>query len=302
MVKLPVAILGSGNIGSDLMYKVRRSALLELRLLAGIDPASEGLARARELGYQTCLDGIEGILRNREIKLVFDATSARSHLAHAPRLQAANMFAVDLTPAAVGPGVIPVVNLDKFLTADSAPPNVNLISCGAQASVPIVAAISRVVPVQYAETVSTISSRSAGPGTRQNIDEFTRTTARSVRELGGAREAKSIIVINPADPPIIMRNTIYAVPELPAGENDERKVRDAVLAMAEKLRAYVPGFKVTVEPFLDGDHFTVCNEVTGAGDYLPPYSGNLDIITAAAIKVAEHYAQTGTARRKAANV
>jgi len=299
MVKLPVAILGSGNIGTDLMYKVRRSALLELQMVAGIDPASEGLARARELGYQTCTDGIEGILHSSNVQLVFDATSARSHVAHAPRLKAANMFAVDLTPAAVGPGIIPVVNLQQFLNEHSTEPNVNLISCGAQASVPIVAAISRVVPVEYAETVSTISSRSAGPGTRQNIDEFTRTTARSVRDIGGARKSKSIIVINPADPPIIMRNTIYAVVDPSV---DEKKVRDSVLAMAGEIRSYVPGFKLTVEPFLDGDHITVCNEVIGAGDYLPPYSGNLDIITAAAIKVAEHYAQTCVNRRKAANV
>ena len=295
MVKLPVAILGSGNIGADLMYKVRRSALLELQLVAGIDPDSEGLARARELGFETCTDGIEGVLRNGKIKLVFDATSARSHLAHAPRLKAANIIAVDLTPAAVGPGVIPVVNLQEYSTEC----NVNLISCGAQASVPIVAAINRVCPVLYAETVSTISSRSAGPGTRQNIDEFTRTTARSVRDIGGAKESKSIIVINPADPPIIMRNTIYAVVDLPA---DEKKVRDSVAAMAEKIKCYVPGFKVTVEPFLDGDHFTVCNEVTGAGDYLAPYAGNLDIITAAAVNVAERYAETSLNRRKAANV
>ncbi len=294
MVKLPVAILGSGNIGTDLMYKVQRSALLELQLVAGIDPASEGLALARKLGFETCTDGIEGILRNSKIKLMFDATSARAHLANAPRLKAANIIAVDLTPAAVGPGVIPVVNLQEHSTEC----NVNLVSCGAQASVPIVAAINRVCPVLYAETVSTISSRSAGPGTRQNIDEFTRTTARSVREIGGAKESKSIIVINPADPPIIMRNTIYAVVDLPA---DEKKVRESVMAMAEKLKSYVPGFKVTVEPFLDGDHFTVCNEVTGAGDYLPPYAGNLDIITAAAINVAERYAETSN-RRKAANV
>ena len=163
---------------------------------------------------------------------------------------------------------------------------------------PIVAAISQVCPVKYAETVSTISSRSAGPGTRQNIDEFTRTTAKSVRDIGGAKESKSIIVINPAEPPIIMRNTIYAVVDSAA---DQKKVRDSVMAMAEKLKGYVPGFKVTVEPFLDGDHFTVCNEVTGAGDYLPPYAGNLDIITAAAINVAERYAETFL-RRKAANV
>lgn len=294
MVKLPVAILGSGNIGTDLMYKVQRSALLELQLVAGIDPASEGLALARKLGFETCTDGIEGVLRNSKVKLVFDATSARAHLANAPRLKAADMFAVDLTPAAVGPGIIPVVNLREFTGMS----NVNLVSCGAQASVPIVAAINQVCPIRYAETVSTISSRSAGPGTRQNIDEFTRTTARSVREIGGAKESKSIIVINPADPPIIMRNTIYAVVDLPA---DAEKVRGSVVAMADKIRSYVPGYRVTVQPFLDGDHFTVCVEVVGAGDYLPPYSGNLDIITAAAVHVAERYSESLN-RKKAANV
>lgn len=294
MVKLPVAILGSGNVGTDLMYKVRRSAQLELHLVAGIVPDSEGLALAHEFGYETCTDGIEGILRNSKIKLVFDATSARAHIVNAPRLKAANIIAIDLTPAAVGPGIIPVVNLPEYPTEL----NVNMVSCGAQASVPVVAAINKICPVLYGETVSTLSSRSAGPGTRQNIDEFTRTTAASVREIGGAKESKSIIVINPADPPIIMRNTIYAVVELAA---DEKKVHDSVMAMAEKIKSYVPGYKITVEPFLDGDHFTVCNEVTGAGDYLPSYSGNLDIISAAAINVAERYAETMN-RRKAANV
>ena len=197
MAKLSVAILGSGNIGTDLMYKVRRSARLQLELVAGIDPASDGLARARSLGYETCTDGIETVLRNEKIQLVFDATSARSHLQHAPRLKERGIIAVDLTPAAVGPGVVPVVNIQEH----SAEPNVNLVSCGAQATVPVVAAINRISPVQYAETVSTIASRSAGPGTRHNIDEFTRTTARSVRDIGGARTSKSIIVLNPAEPP-----------------------------------------------------------------------------------------------------
>ena len=187
MAKISVAILGSGNIGTDLMYKVRRSALLELQMVAGIEPASEGLALARKLGFETCMDGIEGVLRNGKIQLVFDATSARSHLAHAPRLKAAGIIALDLTPAAVGPGVIPVVNIHERFTE----PNVNLVSCGAQATVPIVAAINGVSPVQYAETVSTIASRSAGPGTRHNIDEFTRTTARSVRDIGGAKNRKA---------------------------------------------------------------------------------------------------------------
>lgn len=295
MDKLPVAILGSGNVGTDLMYKVRRSELLELQLVAGIIPESEGLALAHKLGYETCTDGIEGVFRNDKIKLAFDATSARAHLAHAPRLKAAGIFAVDLTPAAVGPGVVPVVNLEEY----SEELNVNLISCGAQASVPIIAAINSISPVQYAETVSTISSRSAGPGTRQNIDEFTRTTAGGVRDVGGAKESKSIIVINPAEPPIIMRNTIYA--EVDPATTDEKDVRDAVMAMAEKIKFYVPGFKVTVEPFLDGDHITVCNEVTGAGDYLPAYAGNLDIISAAAINVAEHYAEKILNGRKVGN-
>ncbi len=294
MAKISVAILGSGNIGTDLMYKVRRSKLLELQMVAGIEPASEGLARARKFGYETCVDGIEGILRNGKIKLVFDATSARSHLAHAPRLKAAGIIAVDLTPAAVGPGVIPVVNLQERSTE----PNVNLVSCGAQATVPIVAAINQVSPVEYAETVSTIASLSAGPGTRHNIDEFTRTTARSVHDIGGAKKSKSIIVLNPADPPIIMRNTVYAMVNLPA---DEKSIHDSVMAMAEKIKSYVPGYKITVEPFLDGDHFTTCIEVTGAGDYLAPYAGNLDIITSAAVNVAERYAESLLTERKANN-
>ena len=296
MAKISVAILGSGNIGTDLMYKVRRSALLELQLVAGIDPASEGLARARELGFETCTDGIEGVFRNGngKIQLVFDATSARSHLAHAPRFQAAGIIAVDLTPAAVGPGVVPVVNIHERYTES----NVNLVSCGAQATVPVVAAINMVSPVQYGETVSTIASRSAGPGTRHNIDEFTRTTARSVRDIGGAKKSKSIIVLNPAEPPIIMRNTVYAVVDLPA---DVKSIRDSVMAMAEKIKSYVPGYKITVEPFLDGDHFTTCVEVTGAGDYLAPYAGNLDIMTAAAVNVGERYAETLLKERMAAN-
>ena len=294
MAKLSVAILGSGNIGTDLMYKVRRSPMLELLMVAGIDPASEGLALARKLGYETCTDGIEGILRNGKIKLVFDATSARSHLAHAPRFKAAGIIAVDLTPAAVGPGVIPVVNIQERATES----NVNLVSCGAQATVPVVAAINSITPVQYAETVSTIASLSAGPGTRHNIDEFTRTTARSVRDIGGAKKSKSIIVLNPADPPIIMRNTVYAVVDLPA---DEKAIRDAVMTTAAKIKEYVPGYTITVEPFLDGDHITTCIEVTGAGDYLAPYAGNLDIITAAAINVAERYAETLSQERMATN-
>lgn len=292
MAKLSVGILGSGNIGTDLMYKLRRSSLLELKMVAGIEPASEGLARARKLGYETSVDGIEGLLGNGKIQLVFDATSARAHLAHAPRFRAAGIIAIDLTPAAVGPGVIPVVNIQER----AAEPNVNLVSCGAQATVPIVAAINQVCPVLYGETVSTIASRSAGPGTRHNIDEFTRTTARSVHTIGGAKKSKSIIVLNPAEPPIIMRNTVYAMVDLPA---DEKRIHASVMAMAEKIKSYVPGYRITVEPFLDGDHITTCIEVTGAGDYLAPYAGNLDIITAAAVNVAERYAETLLTERTA---
>lgn len=294
MAKISVAILGSGNIGTDLMYKVRRNAQLELKMVAGIEPDSEGLALARKLGYETCADGIEGILRNGGINLVFDATSARAHLAHAPRLKAAGIIAIDLTPAAVGPGIIPVVNIQEKFTEV----NVNMVSCGAQATVPVVAAINKITPVEYAETVSTLASRSAGPGTRHNIDEFTRTTARSVHDIGGAKRSKSIIVLNPAEPPIIMRNTVYVQVKLPV---DEKLVHDSVMAIAEKIKVYVPGYKITVEPFLDGDHFTTCIEVTGAGDYLPSYSGNLDIITAAAINVAERYAESISSERKATN-
>jgi acetaldehyde dehydrogenase len=276
------------------MYKLRRSDLLKLELVAGIVPDSDGLARARQLGYETCTDGIEGVLRNGKIKLVFDATSARSHLEHAPRLEAAGIIAIDLTPAAVGPSLIPVVNMPAGFRA----PNVNLVSCGAQATVPIVAAINSISPVTYGETVSTIASLSAGLGTRHNIDEFTRTTARSVHSIGGAKESKSIIVLNPANPPIVMRNTVYAQVDLPA---DEKSIHDSVMAMAEKIKSYVPGYKITVEPFLDGDHITTCIEVTGAGDYLPPYAGNLDIITSVAVYVAECYAKTLMKERMAIN-
>lgn len=284
MEKLPVAILGSGNIGTDLMYKVSRSPRLDLKVVAGIDPNSEGLARARELGFHASAEGIDAILDMPGIRLVFDATSAKAHHAHAPRLRDAGIVAIDMTPAAVGPGVVPSVNLhDRY-----SEPNVNMVSCGAQATVPVVAAIGKVARVRYAETVSTVASASAGPGTRQNIDEFTRTTANSVWTIGGAERSKSIIVLNPADPPIIMRNTVYAQVELPV---DMEAVRNSVLHMAERVRAYVPGYTITLEPVLEGDIVQTSIEVTGAGDYLPTYAGNLDIINAAAIAVAERYAE-----------
>lgn len=285
--QLPVAILGSGNIGTDLIFKVRRNPHLDLRLVAGIDPRFRGFGKARELGFETSSDGINGILKRSDIRLVFDATSARAHLQHAPLLKEAGIVAIDLTPAKVGPSVVPCVNMSREFSI----PNVNMISCAAQATIPIVHAISRVVPISYAEIVATVSSQSAGPGTRQNIDEFTRTTTKALIDLGGAQRAKAIVVLNPADPPIIMRNAIYVVPD-PDGDFDEAEVRESIAAMVDDLQAYVPGYRLTVEPFMNGDHFVVAVEVVGAGDFLPTYSGNLDIINAAAVAVAERYASS----------
>lgn len=266
------------------MHKIRRSPLLELALVAGIDPASEGLALARGMGVPTSAEGIAAVLRDESIRIVWDATSAKVHVRHhAQALRAANRIAIDLTPAAVGPYVVPAVNMQERLDEL----NVNLVTCGGQATVPIVAAVNRVTPVAYAEIVATISSRSAGPGTRQNIDEFTQTTARGLVHVGGARRGKAIIVLNPADPPILMRNTIYC--EV-AADADEEKVRASVEAAASVVRSYVPGYRLKVPPFKDGNRIITTIEVQGAGDYLPEYSGNLDIMTAAAVAVGERYA------------
>lgn len=283
--RIPVAILGSGNIGTDLMYKIRRNPMFDLRLLAGIDPASEGLARARELGCATSTNGVDAILEEKDVQIVFEATSARAHMANAPRFKQAGMFAIDLTPAKVGPSVVPCVNLENGFDAQ----NVNLISCAAQATIPIVHGVSRVAKVSYAEIVATVSSRSIGPGTRQNIEEFTLTTQKALAEVGGAGRGKALVVVNPADPPLIMRNTVYTMVE---GEVDEHAVRDSVLEMVRQVQRYVPGYRLTVEPFNRGDHFMIGVEVEGAGDFLPAYAGNLDIINAAAVAVAERYAAT----------
>jgi acetaldehyde dehydrogenase (acetylating) len=279
-----VAILGSGNIGTDLMMKLLRSQALELAMVAGIDPASEGLARAREAGVATTTDGIEGLLAEPGSgQVVFDATSARSHARHAPRLAEAGRVAVDLTPAAVGPYVVPGVSPDGVMAGR----NVNLISCGAQATIPMVHAIHRVAPVRYAEIVATIASRSAGPGTRQNIDEFTQTTARGIERVGGAERAKAIIVLNPAEPPIVMRDAVYAL----TGPVDREAVAASVREMVEAVRRYVPGYRLRGEPLFDDEKVTVFIEVEGAGDWLPRYAGNLDIMTSAAVRVGEEIAQ-----------
>lgn len=284
-IGIPVAILGSGNIGTDLMYKLRRNPLFDLRLVAGIDPESEGLARAREMGYTTSDTGVEAILEEKNIEIVFEATSARAHLNHAPRLKKAGIFAIDLTPAKVGPSVVPCVNMRGNFDEG----NVNLISCAAQATVPIVYGVSRVAKTSYAEIVATVASRSIGPGTRQNIEEFTLTTQRALAEIGQADRGKALVVVNPADPPLIMRNTVYAMVDK---EIDDDVVKASVADMVEQVQRYVPGYRLTVEPFRRGDHFMVGVEVQGAGDFLPPYAGNLDIINAAAIAVAEHYGAT----------
>lgn len=280
--RIPVAILGSGNIGTDLMYKIRRNPSFDLRLLAGIDATSEGLARARDLGHATSSDGVEAILEEKGIQIVFEATSAKAHLQNAPRFRKAGILAIDLTPAKVGPSVVPCVNLQDHLDAH----NVNLISCAAQATIPIVHGVSRVAKVKYAEIVATVSSRSIGPGTRQNIEEFTLTTQKALAEVGGAGRGKAFVVINPADPPVVMRNTVYTALE---SEADEDAVKASVMEMVRQVQAYVPGYRLTVEPFKRGDHFMIGVEVQGAGDFLPTYAGNLDIINAAAIAVAERY-------------
>ncbi|HWD42267.1 MAG TPA: acetaldehyde dehydrogenase (acetylating) [Actinomycetota bacterium] len=293
---LSCVVIGSGNIGTDLMVKLLRSPSLELRALVGIDPASEGLARARKLGVEATAEGIGWVEGHAaEIDLAFEATSARVHAANAPRLAAAGIACVDLTPARLGPPVVPVVNLGEHLDA----PNVSLITCGGQATAPIVAAVAAASPVPYAEIVSTVASRSAGPGTRQNIDEFTATTARSLEEVGGAGVGKAIIILNPADPPILMRNTVFCAL---ADGYDQAAVAAAVEDMVARVAAYVPGYRLKTPPvFEEGPYLTpggpaaarvvALLEVEGAGDHLPPYAGNLDIMTAAAARVGEAIAE-----------
>jgi acetaldehyde dehydrogenase len=281
---LRVLIIGSGNIGTDLMAKVGRSPLLELVGMAGIDPESAGLARAAAAGVETSSEGLEDLLgRVDDVDLAFDATSAAAHPAHAALLAECGIASVDLTPAALGPPVIPAVNLDAHRDA----PDVNLVTCGAQATVPVVAAIAEVAELPYAEIVSSISARSAGPGTRANIDEFTQSTGRSLELVGGAERGKAIIILNPADPPVLMRNAIYA--DIPGA--DEAAVTAAVERVVDEVAGYVPGYRLTARPNVHDGVLTVLVEVRGAGDYLPEYAGNLDIMTSAAVRVAELHAQ-----------
>jgi len=280
--KVKVAVIGPGNIGSDLMYKVMRSRHLEMVLMAGI-VESEGILRARSLGIKTSLDGVHAVVSDESVKIVFDATSARAHLVAAPLLKEAGKLTFDLTPAAIGPYVVPSVNLD----AVRGEPNLNMVTCGGQATVPIVNAIHRAAGAIYAEIVACIASKSAGPGTRQNIDEFTQTTARALTKVGGAKEGKALIVLNPAEPPMMMTNTIYVEVEDP----DERAIAAAVAARVREIQEYVPGYRVRVPPIVDGNRVTTIIEVEGAGDFLPTYSGNLDIMNSAAVAAAERLAQ-----------
>lgn len=282
--RLRVAIIGTGNIGTDLMFKVERSPRLELAGMAGIDPSSAGMRLAREHGHVVSETGLAGLLElNPRIDLAFDATSARTHAGHARLLAERGIRSVDLTPAAIGPAIVPPVNLAAFPDARE----INLVTCGAQATVPIVAAVRRLAELPYAETVSTIASRSAGPGTRNNIDEFTTATARSVEQIGGAAMAKAIIILNPAEPPVRMRNTIY----LEVGDRISLDVlTPAVTEAAAGVAAYVPGYRLAAAPQLAGGIATVMVEVEGAADFLPEFAGNLDIMTSAAVRVTELYA------------
>lgn len=306
-MKTKVAIVGSGNIGTDLMIKIMlTSDALEVAAMVGIDPTSDGLARARRLKVAAIDTGVDGLLEHEvfpEVRVVFDATSAGAHLANAAKLKDTHVRLVDLTPAAIGPFVVPPVNLDRLLDA----PDVNMVTCGGQATIPVVASVSAVAPVRYAEIVASISSRSAGPGTRANIDEFTRTTAQAIETVGGAEKGKAIIVLNPAEPPLIMRDTVLCLVD--AVDADRATIETSVVEMVERVQAYVPGYRLkqpvqfrAVAPD-DPEHdlvphlpraerlvVTVFLEIEGAGHYLPPYAGNLDIMTSAAVRVGERLA------------
>ena len=285
MGRIPAAILGPGNIGMDLMLKIlSRAKNIELQLVSGIVAGSGGLDLAASKGVATSTGGLDAILQDDSIRIVFECTSAKAHLANAPRYKEAGKIAIDLTPAAVGPYIIPSVHLEENLAGD----NFNMVTCGGQATVPMVSAINAVSPVRYAEIAATISSRSAGPGTRANIDEFTQTTADALVRVGKAQKGKAIIILNPAEPPVLMRNTVYCQVEHPERID---AIRKSVDAMVETVRQYVPGYRLKLAPVLDGDRVTLMVEVEGEGMYLPKYSGNLDIITATALATAERVAE-----------
>lgn len=284
MRKINAAIIGTGNIGTDLLYKIQKSDILNCSLFTGRNPDSRGIAIAQSMGVPISFQSIQAIIENPSCcEIVFDATSAKVHAYHAPILKQLGKYAIDLTPAHVGKFCVPVVNLPDALSLD----NVNLVTCGGQATVPIACALKSVADIKYLEIVATIASKSAGLGTRNNIDEFTQTTKKAIQELAGIKNAKAIIVLNPAEPPIIMRNTVYALIDHP----DMEKITSAVHEIERKIRAYVPGYHIVLGPVYENGRVTVSIEVIGSGDYLPKYSGNLDIITCAAVKIAESYAK-----------
>ena len=283
MEKVKVGIIGPGNIGTDLMFKILKSKNLEMKTMTGI-VESEGLKRAKEMGFNVSTEGAKAVAEDPEIKIVFEATSAPAHLANAPILKEAGKICFDMTPAAVGPYVVPCVNLDEL--GDDVD-DYNMVTCGGQATVPIVSAINAVADVEYAEIVASISSKSAGPGTRANIDEFTQTTAHALKVVGGADTSKAIIILNPAEPPVMMANTIYCRVK----NKDEEAIKQSVDEMVKKIQAYVPGYSLRVPPIFDDDRVTVIAQVIGAGDFLPEYSGNLDIINCAAVGAAEIVAE-----------
>ncbi len=289
MKKVKAAIIGSGNIGTDLLFKARRSEWIDPVWVVGIDAASDGLARARQLGVKVTHEGVDGLLPHvdgDEVRIAFDATSAYVHRENARKLQERGVRMIDLTPAAIGPYCIPPVNLQAHY--DSQEMNLNMVSCGGQATVPMVYAVSRVQPVEYGEIVATVSSRSVGPGTRKNIDEFTRTTAAAVEKVGGAARGKAIIIINPAEPPLIMRDTIHCrTVDAPR----QAAIEESVRQMIKEVQRYVPGYTLKNGPVFDGRRVTTFVEVEGLGDYLPKYAGNLDIMTAAALRTAEMFAE-----------
>ena len=289
MKKVKCALIGPGNIGTDLLAKLARSQVLEPVWMVGIDPTSDGLAKARERGLKTTADGVAGLLphvRADGVQIAFDATSAYVHAENSRKLNALGVMMIDLTPAAIGPYCVPPVNLAEHLGRREM--NVNMVTCGGQATIPMVHAVSRVQPVAYAEIVATVSSRSAGPGTRRNIDEFTRTTAGAVAKVGGARQGKAIIVINPADPPLIMRDTVHCLLD---DAPDTAAIEASVQRMIAEVQKYVPGYGLVNGPVFAGGRVSIFLEVEGLGDYLPKYAGNLDIMTAAAARTAEMFAE-----------
>jgi acetaldehyde dehydrogenase len=282
--KIGVAIIGSGNIGTDLMMKLADHPRLDMRLMVGIDPNSEGLALAKQMGYEATSESIDGFKKHHEtVQIVYEATSAKAHIANAPLYKELGKIAIDLTPAAIGPYVVPYVNIGDVLDE----PNVNLITCGGQATIPIVNAVSKVTRVPYAEIVATIASKSAGPGTRQNIDEFTQTTATGIVRVGGAERGKAIIILNPADPPIMMRDTIYCQVE----NMDREAILGSIHDTVKRIQTYVPGYHLRIDPIFYDDRVVVTVEVEGAGMFLPEYAGNLDIMTAAAVEVGDQFAK-----------